>query len=268
VKEQPTIFIRDVFEYEQEIQVIKRHFEFADSRIGLIGRLVIGRYSVLPNVKELEKDLAMQGSILINTYKQHQYIANFDYYHDVEEYTPKTWFRLSDIPKEDCSFVLKGSTNSRKDQWKTKMFAEDYKAAVNVYCELANDSVISDQNIIIRRYVPLKSFGASLSGVPFANEWRLFFYKTKRIGMGYYWINSDFEIPKIESVPNKAFELADKVAKIISEKIDFFVLDIAETQSGDWILIEANDAQMCSLGGVDADDLYRNLRDELQKDRE
>jgi hypothetical protein len=266
MKKQPVVLFRNIFKESEEIKSIQKYFTVSETRVGLCDQLVIGRYSVIPLFQEVERDLNIQGSRLINSYHQHQYIANFDYYLDIEQYTPKTWFQLSDLPKDGGPFVLKGVTNSRKDQWKTKMFAKDFPSAVSLYCDLLSDNVLDGQNVVIRQYVPLKSFGESLSGVPFADEWRLFFYKTKRIGVGYYWINSDYHIPKLEELPQKAYDLADKVAKIISENVDFFVLDLAETETGEWIVIEVNDAQMCSLGGVNAEDLYRELKLAIEED--
>jgi len=40
------------------------------------GSIAIARYSVLPFYKELEADLAERGSKLINSYPQHQYVAD------------------------------------------------------------------------------------------------------------------------------------------------------------------------------------------------
>jgi hypothetical protein len=186
-------------------------------------------------------------------------VANFDYYEDVKHLTPKTWFELKDIPKDGGPFILKGKTNSRKHQWKTKMFANNYKEAVDIYCELQDDSLVSDQGIIIRQYVPLKSFSQSLNGMPFANEWRFFFYKEELLGTGYYWTNSDV-IPELKDLPAEAYAKAKEVAKILSQNINFFVVDIAETATGEWILIEANDGQMSGLTGVDPEQLYSNLK--------
>ena len=53
--------------------------------------LVVGRYSVLPFYSELEKDLEYFGSRLINSYRQHSWIADFDYYEEMRGLTPKTW---------------------------------------------------------------------------------------------------------------------------------------------------------------------------------
>jgi hypothetical protein len=38
------------------------------------------------------------------------------------------------------------------------------------------------------------------------------------------------------------------------------VLDLAQTEAGDWILIEVNDAQQAVPSEHDLDELYRSLR--------
>jgi len=102
---------------EEELIAMKTHFHTVPNRTNINpNSLVIGRYSVLPFYKELEEDLKINNSTLINTYEQHKYIADLqNWYADLHEYTPKTWFKLEDLPKEiKGSFVLKGETNSKK----------------------------------------------------------------------------------------------------------------------------------------------------------
>ncbi len=105
---------------------------------------VICRYSCLPYIKELEEDLAHYGSKMINSYSQFQYIANFDYYPDVADYTFETWFDdFGHVPyDEEGPFVLKGRTNSMKRKWKDMMYAKNREDAIKVYCRLMDDDMI------------------------------------------------------------------------------------------------------------------------------
>ena len=144
------------------------------------------------------------------------------------------------------------------------MFAENYKEAADIYCDLQNDALIGNQGVIIRQYVPLKSFSESLSGMPFSNEWRFFFYKESLLAVGYYWTNSDV-IPDLKDLPQNAYKKAQEIAKILSDKVNFFVIDLAETTTGEWILIEANDGQQSGLNGINPDILYSNLSKILKK---
>ena len=250
--------------------VAKKHFYVEESRVNLSNEIVIGRYSVLPFYAELERDLSLQGSRLINSQRQHLYIANFDYYEDLKDIviginsngssvylTPKSWFDLRDIP-QDGAFVVKCRTNSRKSQWNEKMFAPNKKKAVEIALDLQLDPMIGDQGIVVREYVPLKASEIGINGQPFANEWRFFFYKKTCISFGYYWSTAD-SIPHNSEIPEEGKAIAQKAADILADNVNFFVVDVAETQNGDWIVIEVNDGQMSGLSENEPEILYSNL---------
>lgn len=55
---------------------------------------VIGRYSVISNYNELERDLEFKNTNLINSYHEHTYIL------DIEKFIPKTYFYPNDLPKK------------------------------------------------------------------------------------------------------------------------------------------------------------------------
>ena len=74
----PTILFRDDGVWnEEEEAAAEKYFPCTNSRMDfLMDQLVIGRYSVLPFYRELELDLARVGARLINSHKQHRYIAD------------------------------------------------------------------------------------------------------------------------------------------------------------------------------------------------
>ena len=229
------------------------------------GSLVVGRYSVLPFADELEKDLELLGSTQINTLAQHRYIADLDYYEDFKDVTFPTWFRFSDVPTAVRSqpFVVKGRTNSRKFDWPTKMFAADFQQAVRIGSELLTDGLIGQQGIVLRQYVPLETFEVSVTGLPLTNEWRVFYYKGKRLVHGFYWGNLDDWSAVERATPDfeeHGLPFADALAQRVKNKVPFVVLDIAKTQDGRWILVELNDGCQSGLNGVlDATVLYAKL---------
>lgn len=224
-------------------------------------KTVIGRYSVLPYYKELEEDLKFTESNLINSYREHLYIANFEYYEDVKKFTPKTYFALHNVPNEG-KFVVKGVTNSRKFDWNTMMFADGKKEAIDIALKLSKDGLIGQQDIIVRDYVPLKTFEVGLNGLPFTNEWRFFFLGKNLVDYGFYWTIAD---NVNHFFPKDKLPFVQEIADIVSEKTNFFVLDVAQTESGEWILIEINDAQMSGLSCIDPHRFYKKLKLELEK---
>jgi len=46
----------------------------------------------------------------------------------------------------------------------------------------------------------------------------------------------------------------------VGNKSNFYVIDVAKTQSGEWIVIELNDGQFSGLSAIDPNDLYMNLK--------
>lgn len=263
----PVILFRSELDFENEEKVAREVFPVTQNRVLVPPHsLVIGRYSVLPFYRELQEDLRLLNeSKLINSYRQHRWIANFDWYELLQKYTPETWFDHDFYRAPDGPFVLKGRTNSRKFQWNTHMYAENKSAAGEVASRLSGDGFIGPQGIIYRRHVPLRTFEVGINDLPFTNEWRLFYFKDECLSFGFYWSSAKEEIlTEIQQNSTKYFpptakEVADEIAKLVSPHVNFFVLDVAESASGDWILIEINDGQMSGLSENSPRVLYSNL---------
>jgi len=260
----PIIFISSYAD-SSEIYEASRFFDVVSRRASIpFGSLVIPRYSAL-FYKELEDDVIILGSKLINSYNEHLFVADIkNWYSVLYEFTPKTWFSLDQIP-DVGPFVLKGATNSKKSCWETHMYAKTKPDAVKVFGNLSNDGLISQQDIYIRQYVPLNKLTDSISnGPPITEEYRFFILDGEVLCSGFYWSEyiDDVEVEKVNShkVPE---EFLNKVISIISHYIRFFVVDVALTLSGQWIVIELNDAQMSGLSAIPASELYSSLYSKL-----
>lgn len=244
----------------REMRAASEAFPFVQLR-GLVpdNSLVVGRYSVLPHYRELEADLALTGSRLINTYAQHRWIAEFEWYSALRELTPQSWPR-EDFPHSDHPgpFVVKGSTNSFKWQWDRRMYAPDRKAAITLAIEV--EELLPGQRAIIREYVPLRVLEQSVVGPPFTNEWRCFFLRGYLIAAGYYWSCVDPETKTRAFFAPEAMQVAQQAAAIAAEHCTFFVVDVAETVDGRWIVVELNDGQCAGLSEIEPQTLYDGLR--------
>lgn len=258
----PIILFRKGLEEEGEFDTCSSVFKTFEYRSMVPeNSLVFGRYSVLPFYQELEKELACKKSKLINSYLQHQYIANIEnWYEDVKEFTPDTWFSWADLPEQ--AYVIKGRTNSRKFRWKQRMFAPDKASISKIAASLMDDCLIADQGICVRKYIPLETYEIGINEMRFTNEWRCFFLGEDLIDYGYYW--SNYEGPRQSDLDQEAFDFLRKVSTIVSKKTNFYVLDIAKTEEGKWILIEINDGQMSGLSCINPGKLYKNLWTTIQ----
>lgn len=261
------LLFRRTLAEEDEFEIARKHFgdRVIESRTQIEpGDLVVGRYSVLPYYHELVVDAKQLGAEMLTSYRQHCYVADLrEWYQDLEHLTPKTWFSLAEAVASSWPgpFVLKGATNSRKNLWRTHMYAEDKESMRAVYFRLMDDSMISDQGVYIREYEPLVQYGLSLSGIPVSKEFRFFVLKEKVIARGFYWSSQldlfeDGKIPDVNEVPE---EFIQEVIDAVGNSIDFWVFDAAQRIDGAWRVVELNDGQMSGLSCCSADDLYRGL---------
>lgn len=263
----PIILFRASLAEENELLTAKKYFDVVESRVDITpGSLVIPRYSALPYYDELDKDVNKLGSKLINGYSQHRYVAHLPYwYNHLSDFTPKTFFRFADAHSDgNYPFVLKGATNSRKQLWKTHMFAKNEEEMRRVFNNLMDDVFIGDQGVIFREYEKFISYGVGISDLPITKEFRIFMYKDKVLAKGFYWASHPEVVEEHKPNPNEIpQEFIDDIALIVSQKINFWVMDVAQREDGQWRLVELNDGQMAGLSCVSADELYNNLRKEI-----
>ena len=256
---EPVILFRPDFTNEQELDVAKKYLPVVTRRSCCKDQLVICRYSALPYYSELQQDLKFNGCEMINSHIQHRWIANFEYYDELKEFTPETWDDNTFPYANDGKFVVKGRTNSRKHAWQRMMFSENKRDAARIAAELMDDPMISEQGVIYRRFVPLKVLEVGMNGLPFANEYRLFYLGSKRLCCAYYWGIAEEDVINNAKITQEGLDFADKIAKIASKYVNFFVVDVAEKEDGGWILVELNDGQQSGLSCNDPDVFYDNL---------
>jgi len=249
-----------------ELRALKRFFPCTDTRMKIKrGDHVVGRYSVLPFYKEQAQDVEHAGALLINSFSQHRYVADMrNWVEDLGDLTPKTWYRLEEVNSRG-PFVLKGCTNSRKFDWKTHMFAKSKKDAGDVMWRLMQDALIigEDQPIYIRKYVPLMKLMDGINGLPVSKEFRFFVCRSQVLCGAFYWSNYAEDLSRVPSVSEVPESFLEEVIDLVGDRVEFFVLDVAQKEDGDWIVIELNDGQMSGLSENDPALLYSRLRDVL-----
>lgn len=263
---------------KEELEAINEFFPATSMRTAIPNRakdeppwLVIGRYSVLPYYYELMCDLAVNNARLINDHTQHQFVADLGQWSEVlGNMTPRTWGSNFDTLPENKSFVLKGQTNSRKFLWPTHMFARDKSEVPKVLSRLLDDSLIGSQTIYVREYLPLVSYGWDINGLPVTKEFRFFVFDGEILCGGYYWANhvddvmaaNNGELPSVEEVPK---DFLTNAIKSLGEYVPFYTIDVGQTVSGGWQVIDVNDGQMAGLSTITPRALYLALHKALVK---
>lgn len=270
MSKKPVILFRNALEQEEEFNAAKDIWgdDFYEFRSEIPeDSLVIARYSALPFYKELEKELARKGSSLINSHAAHRYISGMEWIYDLDDLTPQTWSltpqtwsNWANLPN-NCSFVLKGRTNSRKFKWNTHMFAKTKEDVPIVASRLLDDSLIGDQGIVVRKYEPLKKLGEGINGLPITNEWRFFLLDGEIISQGFYW--SILEDSPKEPSEDATFIVQRAAQRLNESGVRFVVIDVAEKEDGTWTIIELNDGQMSGLSENDSVVLYSKLKERL-----
>lgn len=263
----PVILYRGKEFEEQEFNAaFDAGFYCTDSRMMIPkNSLVIARYSCLPFYQEQERDLEWSGSRLINNYAQHRYIADIgNWYPDLKDLTPETWERTFEIPEsEEGPFILKGETNSKKHLFATHMFAKTRGDIGRVLGNLLDDSLIAQQKIYIRKFVPLVTYMKGINLLPVTKEYRFFVAYGQVVSGGFYWSShvedlKDLEvaIEPPECVPR---EFLDKVIQRIGHNANAITIDVAQLENGQWIVVELNDLQMSGLSENDPKKFYSEL---------
>jgi hypothetical protein len=265
----PVILYRNDVDWKNEAEIANKYFRCVPSRCSCGSKdLVIPRFSALPFYNELEKDLSIIGAQLINSYEQHRYIADLgNWYYDLAEFTPYTWRNLYEIP-DNGPFILKGETNSKKFYFKELMYAENKTEAIKIHGLLTKDSVLQYQHIYIRQYVELEKLAEGLQGLPITREYRFFVFKDVVLSGGFYWSSHIDELSgevNPDEVPRDFLnKIIDKIQHTeLSEPPNFYVLDVAKTKKGEWILVEVNDGSMSGISENDPEVLYKNFHREL-----
>lgn len=225
------------------------------------GDLVIARHYAWPWPKQLDRDVAARGGVLLNSARAYAYAANpLSWSADLAELTPRTWEDFSQLPAEG-EYILKGA-KADKGRW-SRMYARGRAAAIALRSDLQCDSGMRAETIVARAYVPLRVIGDGMGGCPIADEHRVFVLDGEVVARGAYWPVEDCTTPPTPSAEIPSAFLRDAVSRV-NGCLRWYALDVARTATGGWIAIEVNDGQRSGLSEVPALDLYRAMAERLR----
>lgn len=294
------LFFKQKSVFKEEREIASEYFDLVDHRVALwdayVGhpQPVVSKYSVTQDYAEYVKDLKALGMRPINGVQQHNWSSKIsEWYWDLERYTPKTWFNpfsnpqlMSELKKHGGPFFVRYDTKSKRELWKTHCYAETYDDLVKTSIRLSEDYKYENETVAVREYVQLQAFSnsgsfsrgdgtnqgashnsgvfTSLGGQPIVKEFRVHRAYGTELCRHFYWepFQEDIELQHGVLDP---FSIPSTWLKEITDIADgfsnFYVVDVAQTASGEWILIEVNEGQHA---GVHTDHLktyYKNLHD-------
>lgn len=202
---------------------------------------------------------------------------------DLRKYTPKSYVvhqgvwldALLKNPEElstiiqmkfekDSGLIIKDFVKSRKHEWLDACYVpnisdgENLNRVVHNFVQRQKSDGVFEGGLIFREYVPFKKIGVHpKSGLPLVNEHRIFVFRGQIFFQVPYWLNVKADYTNT-AVPNSKY-LQRLVEKIFLHT-DFFAMDVAELDSGEWLMVELNDGSTAGLPeGADLKDFYSKL---------
>lgn len=151
---------------------------------------------------------------------------------------------------------LKGSRQTSHHR-KSLSVVEGPEAYARVIAEYTRDPILHWQEVVCRRYVPLRRVeDVTLDRVPSSFEFRTFWWRGELVGFGRYWWEGQAYEPTPEE-RDQATAVAREAARRVN--VAFLVVDVAQAADGRWIVIECNDGQEAGYAGVSPIGLWQAL---------
>ena len=169
-----------------------------------------------------------------------------------------------DVILKDFSFpvFIKGNrqTNNHK---RSQCIIENVNQYEALRKEWKQNKILSWQKIAVREYVKLQEVDSISfpNMVPISYEFRFFYFEGKCMAYGPYWyMSKKYKLPDEEL--QAVIELTDWAANRMTAS--FIAIDVAKTASGEWIIIEVNDAQESGFVGINPFELWNNTIEAMQ----
>lgn len=222
--------------------------------------LHIGAIEDYSGIESVLDDLGMK---LLVSEAEHLRCSTIDKWYPVlKDKTPYTKI-YDELPEaevllEDFSFpvFIKGARQTNRHK-RSQCIIEDAEQYSRLRSEWKKNPVLSWQKVAVREYIPLLEIDSKTfpDQVPISYEFRFFYFEGKCMAYGPYWYMgqkyslSETELPEV-------LKLTDWAARRLG--VSFPAIDVAKTASGEWIIIEVNDAQESGFVGVNPLVLWNN----------
>ncbi len=208
---------------------------------------------------------------LINNPEEYQHCHYLPYsYHKIKDFTPlTTWTNnlttnaiLEAVSVfKHCPIIVKDYVKSEKHNWERACYIpnasdiEKLTSVTNKFIELRGASL--NEGLVFRKFEELEFLtDHSKSKMPLTKEFRLFFANKKLVSILNYWDEGNYGATKPDL--EKFKEIADTIES------NFFTIDIAKKQDGNWIIMELGDGQVAGLpNNADVDLFYYDLKESL-----
>lgn len=227
----------------------------------------VERYTAIYN-EALKKNIQ-----LLNSPEEHQKAQEFDLsYPLLMGLTPESIIitnveQCKDaISKLSFPVFIRGSARSKKILGWKACVANNLEEVQEIATFLLKNEYSSRGRVIIRKLVNLCYSRVSDEGFPLGREYRVFLYNEEVMGYGYYWDGDDPLMKVSQDEENIILNLAKESAQKL--KIPFVAIDIGQLVDGNWLVIEANDAQFAGTGHTELFPFINKLINVVNKEEE
>lgn len=194
--------------------------------------------------------LADRGYILVSSAEHYAEVTYFpNYYPKIRDYSPSAVW--TDAPDSllawtlsrklgEGPFVVKDHIKSAKHNWHDACFVPKGAGRENFERILGNlrteQGKSFNRGFVVKEYVPLRSRGDSPREYPLCEEYRLFFWKRQLLIASHYHRQSENPV-----------DWSPFVA--VAQRFDapFFTMDVAQTESGNWVIVDMGAGEVSSL---------------------
>lgn len=207
---------------------------------------------------------------LINDPDTHLRITEFDrWYPRLEGLTPKSCVVRS-VDEVDAAIAqlglpafIKGAVLSKKGFGWNAVVAQTAEDARKKVDNLLKMKTFSRGMAALRTLVPLRKVEHSVEGFPLSREYRLFVLRGSVVGSGYYWMFGDPFGPPGQDEWARINQLALEAAARL--EAPWISVDLAQTETGEWLIIEVGDPQFSGVSQMSIGELWRNLASRLER---
>ncbi|GEM49815.1 ATP-grasp domain-containing protein [Deinococcus cellulosilyticus] len=228
----------------------------------------IARIGAIPDYPAFYQEWLHQGVRMINTPDEHLRASELPgWYPLLTDLTPRSiWFdhlpSSEDIERQlDFPVFIKGARQTSQHQ-ASLCVASDSTELKSILEGYQQDPILYWQTLVCRELLPLRILQEGQGDqLPVAFEFRTFWYRGELAGLGRYWLDG----PPYSANREELQDLLNTARTVVERlNVPFLVVDVAQTASGRWVVIECNDAQESGYAGVSAVALWQKII-ELEK---
>lgn len=239
-----------------------RHPAFLDQEVTALARM-----GAAPDYAFRYERLLEWKVRLVHSPAEYNLTSNLpNWYPLIKDLTPKSiWYEeLPTVAEIESEFTwpvfLKGERQTSKHN-RTLSIIEDVVQFREVMEYWKRDPILHWQKVVCRQYIPLRTVAPDNGqALPKAFEFRTFWWKDRCVGLGPYW-NSETYRPNPEEEA-EILRIGQKVSALM--RVTFLVIDIAQAQNGEWIVIECNDGQDSGYAGISPFRLWQEIVSTIQ----